>query len=103
MAFKNKAFSRFVQKEKIADEELRQAVNQLNAGQADAVLGGDVYKMRIPRPGEGKSGGYRVIVLFKSDDKAFFVHGFAKKDLANITDKELKHFKDIAKNHACTK
>ncbi|MHC6202169.1 type II toxin-antitoxin system RelE/ParE family toxin [Breznakiellaceae bacterium SP9] len=97
-AFKNKVFSRFAQKGGIADDELKLAVAQLNAGQVDAVLGGDVYKMRIPRTGEGKSGGYRVIVLCKRGDKAFFVHGFAKKDAANITDKELKRFKENAKD-----
>ena len=56
-----------------------------------------MYKMRIPRPGEGKSGGYRVIVFFKSGDKAFFVYGFAKKDLANISDNQLKQFREDAK------
>ncbi|MDR1949001.1 MAG: type II toxin-antitoxin system RelE/ParE family toxin [Spirochaetaceae bacterium] len=37
-------------------------VNQLEAGQSGANLGGGVYKQRIARPGAGKSGGYRVIV-----------------------------------------
>ena len=65
--FKYTRFSRFASKEGITDHELLEAVDQLEAGQADANLGGDVYKVRIARPGEGKSkqtsfAGHRVIV-----------------------------------------
>jgi hypothetical protein len=41
--FKNTRFARFAGKEDISDNELREAVNQLEAGQADANLGGNVY------------------------------------------------------------
>jgi hypothetical protein len=51
--FKNTRFTRFAKKEGITDNELREAVNQLEAGQPDADLGGGVYKIRIARPGEG--------------------------------------------------
>ena len=76
---------------------MREAVNQLEAGQADADLGGGVYKVRIARSGEGKSGGYRVIVFFKSEERTFFVYGFAKSDRANIDRGELQAFKEDAK------
>jgi len=95
--FKNTWFNRFAKKEGITDNELREAVNQLEAGQADADLGGGVYKVRIARPGEGKSGGYRVIVFFKSEERAFFVYGFTKSDKANIDRSELRGFKIDAK------
>jgi len=97
--FKNIRFTRFACKEDIFDRELKEAVNQLETGQADANLGGNVYKMRIARTGEGKSGGYRVIVLFRSGDKTFYVYGFAKSDKANINEKELKTFKKAAKKY----
>ena len=96
--FKNKAFSRFARKEGIGDGELKAIVPQLEANQSDADLGGNVYKMRVARPGEGKSGGYRVIVLFRSGEHTFFVHGFVKSDLANIDDKQLRRFKEMAKD-----
>jgi hypothetical protein len=96
--FKNTWFTRFARKEGISDEELRDVVKQLEAGQPDADLGGDVYKMRVSRPGEGKSGGYRVIVFFRSEDKTFFVYGFAKAQRGNIGQKELRIFKDDAKD-----
>jgi hypothetical protein len=95
--FKNTWFNRFAKKEGITDDELREAANQLEAGQADADLGGGVYKVRLARPGEGKSGGYRVIVFFKSEERTVYVYGFAKADRANIGRDELRGFKHDAK------
>ena len=95
--FKNTRFARFARKEDISDDELRDVVKQLEAGQPDADLGGDVYKMRIARPGEGKAGGYRVIVFFRSEDRTFFEYGFAKSDRDNIDEGDLRVFKKRAK------
>jgi hypothetical protein len=97
--FKNSWFSRFAAKEAISDDELRGIVDQLEAGQPDADLGGHVYKQRIPRPGEGKAGGYRVIVFFRSGDKTFFQYGFPKSERANISKKELRYYKEMAKDY----
>jgi hypothetical protein len=55
--FKNQWFTRFAAKERIADEELKAMINQLEAGQADADLGSGVYKVRVARPGADKSKG----------------------------------------------
>ena len=53
--------------------------------------------MRLARPGEGNSGGYRVVVFFKSGTCTFYVHGFAKSETANISKKELIDLKKLAK------
>ncbi|MDR1470797.1 MAG: type II toxin-antitoxin system RelE/ParE family toxin [Spirochaetaceae bacterium] len=95
--FKNQWFSRFVEKEGIFDDELKDAVRLLEAGRSDADLGGGVYKLRLARFGGGKSGGYRVIVFFKSGKRAFFVYGFAKSNRDNISVKQLKGFKLAAR------
>jgi len=79
------------------DTELKETVDQLELGQADADLGGDVYKMRVARLGEGKSGGYRVIVFFRSEERTFFVYGFKKSDRENIDRGELQGFKERSK------
>ena len=94
--FKNTWFSHFADKEGITDGELVEAVNLLEAGQADD-LGGGVYKMRLVRPGEGKSGGYRVIVFYRTEERTFFVYSFAKANRGNISEKELRIFKKRAK------
>jgi hypothetical protein len=95
--FKYTRFSRFASKEGITDHELLEVVNQLEDDQADANLGGDVYKVRIARPGEGKRGGHRVIVYFRNEFRTFFSYGFSKNDRGNISRKELKRFKEDAK------
>jgi len=95
--FKYTRFSRFAGKEGITDQELLEAVDQLEADQADANLGGDVYKVRIARQGEGKRGGHRVIVYFRNEFRTFFSYGFSKNDKGNISRKELKRFKEGAK------
>jgi hypothetical protein len=96
--FKNTWFNRFAGKEDITDDELKELVNKLEAGQVKGDLGGGVYKPRVARSGEGKSGGYRVIVFFKSKKGAFFVYGFAKSDRANINHEELRIFKKRSKD-----
>jgi len=95
--FKYTGFDRFANKEGITDNELLEIVNQLEADQADANLGGDVYKVRVARQGEGKSGGHRVIVYFRNEFRIFFVYGFSKSDRSNISGKDLKRFKRDAK------
>ncbi|MCL1985260.1 MAG: type II toxin-antitoxin system RelE/ParE family toxin [Betaproteobacteria bacterium] len=95
--FKNKWFSRFARKEAISDESLYEAVKQIEAGSYDADLGAGVFKQRIARPGEGPSGGYRIILCLKLEKRTFFVYGFAKSDRANIAQDETREFKKLAK------
>jgi len=95
--FKSRWFQRFARKEGIADAVLRQAVARAEKGQIDADLGGGVIKQRIARPGQGKSKGYRTIVLFRRGARAFFVYGFSKSQRANIDNDEEGQFKEAAK------
>jgi hypothetical protein len=95
--FKNKAFARFADRNDISDEDLCDAVQRASRGLIDADLGGGVIKQRIARKGEGKSGGFRSMILFRAGTRAVFVHGFAKKDSANIDAGELKALKKLAK------
>ena len=95
--FKSTWFSRFADKEDISDDELKEIVDRLEAGQADANLGGGVYKVRTTRPGKGKSGGYRIIVFFRSEERTFYAYGFPKSGMDNISEKQLRNFKTAAK------
>ena len=94
--FKTKPFARFAAKEGIADAVLRDAIRRAEAGLVDADLGSGVIKQRLARPGQGKSGGFRSIVLFRRQATAFFVYGFAKNDRDNIDRQELKAFRLLA-------
>ena len=48
------------------------------------------------RQGQGKSGGFRSIILFRRGLKAFFVYGFAKRDQDNIRRDELNAFRKLS-------
>jgi hypothetical protein len=95
--FKTKKFDRFASKERIEDAVLLQAVRRAESGSIDADLGGGVLKQRVARPGEGKSGGYRTLIVFRSGDRAVFIHGFAKGSQENITALEKRELKAAAK------
>jgi hypothetical protein len=64
----------------------------------DGGLGCGVYKRRIARQGAGKRSGYRVVVYYRSGERAFFVYGLAKSDRDNIEDDERRKFKRTAKH-----
>jgi hypothetical protein len=95
--FKSRRFDRFARREGIPDATLRDAIERAERGQIDADLGGGVIKQRIARPGEGRSGGYRTIVLFRRGRLAFFVRGFGKSEQANIDASEVTQFKELAR------
>ena len=63
--FKGKSFVRFARKEVIGDRELCRVARDIERGRIDADLGGGVIKQRLSRPNEGKSGGYRAIILYR--------------------------------------
>lgn len=95
--FRNAWFERFARKQRITDAALIDAVRRAERGQVDADLGGGVIKQRVARTGQGKSGGYRTIILYRQERRAFFVFGFAKSEQANIDDDEEAQFKKMAK------
>jgi len=96
--FKNAWFGRFTRREKISADALWDAIERAENGQIDADLGGGVIKQRIARPGEGKSKGYRSIVLFRKGELSFFVYGFSKSELGNIREDEEEQFKKMARH-----
>jgi hypothetical protein len=95
---KSKWFQRFAKKEGIEDSALKEAVDRAEKGQIDADLGGEVIKQRIARPGQGKSKGYRAIILFRREARAVLMYGFPKSQQGNISTDEEKEFKAAAKH-----
>jgi hypothetical protein len=60
-------------------------------------LGSGVIKQRVARPGQGRSGGFRVLVAYRAKSRSVFLFGFAKNERENIDDDELATLRDIAK------
>jgi len=94
--FKTRAFGRFARKERLADATLCEAIKRAERGLLDADLGGQVIKQRVARPGQGRSGGYRTLIAYRSKTRAVFMFGFAKNDQDNVSDDELAELKKAA-------
>ena len=94
--YKTKIFARLARRERIKDDKLCEAVARAERGLIDADLGGGVIKQRLPRQGQGRSGGFRVIVFYRTSTRTVFVDGFAKSEQDNIDDDDLRLFRDLA-------
>lgn len=96
--FKTKWLARFARREGITDKSLREAIERADSGLIDADLGGGLIKQRVARKGQGRSGGYRMIVGYRIKERAVFLLGFAKNERENIENDELLSLREIAQN-----
>src|ERR1035437_6893517 len=94
--FKTRWLARFARQERITDESLLEAIARAERGLIDADLGGGLIKQRVARQGQGRSGGYRMMIAYRPSDRAVFLYGFAKNDRENIESDELLSFRQIA-------
>ena len=94
--FKTKWFIRFARKQGIKDSKLIKAIEEIEEGLNDGDLGGGLMKKRVARTGEGKSGSYRTIVVYRSKIRSVFVYAFPKNEKANLSPEELEAYKELA-------
>ncbi len=94
--YKYRGFEKWAKKQGLSDDDLKKSIIEIENGLIDANLGGNVYKKRIAKLGQGKRGSYRTILLMKLSDKVIFAHGFAKGEKDNVTQNELEGFKIMA-------
>jgi len=59
-------------------------------------MGNHLFKVRVKREHNGKSSGYRTIIVYQKNDRAIFLYGFGKNDKENISKTELQYFKKLA-------
>jgi hypothetical protein len=97
-SFKTKWLARFARREGIADKSLREAIERAERGLIDADLGGGLIKQRVARQGQGRSGGYRIIIAYRVKDRAVLLFGFAKNERENISTDELLILREVAGN-----
>ncbi len=90
-----KWFKKWARKTNLSDENLLEAIENLENGLSVADLGGNIYKVRVKRPGKGKSSGFRTIVVYRIEEKAIFLYGFGKNEKSNIDKQELSYFKKL--------
>lgn len=61
-------------------------------------LGSGIYKVRMAsNSGQGKSSGARAVLVYKKEDKIFWLHVFKKNEKENISTTELKKLKVLSK------
>ena len=94
--FKTRWFARYARREQIEDRSLCGAIERAERGIVDADLGGGVIKQRVARAGQGRSGGYRVLIAYRFGDRSVFLYGFAKNERENIKEDELATLREIA-------
>lgn len=95
---KTKLFAKWADKNKVSEQSLVIAANEIVLELYEANYGGGVLKKRVANKGRGKSGSTRTIVAFKKGKNCFFIYGFEKNEKSNISSNEEKAFKIIAKS-----
>lgn len=91
-----KTFARFARSEGISDEDLAEAVRRAEQGLIDADLGGGLIKQRVARKGQGRSGGYRVMIAFRMESFAVLLFGFAKSAESNLDNRQVNVLRGFA-------
>jgi hypothetical protein len=94
--YKTSQFNRWPKKNNLEDADLGNAAREMAEGLYDADLGGGLFKKRIARSGQGKSGGFRTMIASNREDRWFFLYGFAKNERSNISKKEQEALKKLA-------
>ena len=94
--FAIKTFARWMRKNKVTQEDLLDATQEMVNGLIDADLGGYVVKKRLALHGRGKSSGARTIVATKFGERWFFLFGFEKNERSNIDRDEFKSLQQLA-------
>jgi hypothetical protein len=92
--FKTRTLAKFTRQNGISDANPAAAVENALRGLVDADLGGHIIKQRVARPGQGKRGGFRMLIGLRPG-LAIFLFGFAKNERENIDDDQLKDLREI--------
>jgi len=94
--FATKSFGRFCRRERVDDLHLCEAIERAERGLIDADLGSGLIKQRVARVGQGRSGGFRVLLAYQPRIRAAFLYGFAKSERGNVDGDELARLRRAA-------
>ena len=98
LKLKTKWFNKWAKKNLISDDILLDTLKNIPNKLGVVDLGSGLYKVRTPKTGKGKSGGFRTIVVYREEYISIFVFGFSKTDKGNLNNEELKYFKKLSKD-----
>jgi hypothetical protein len=95
-AFESRWFKRWSKKNGLKKADLLDALERMINGSGVVNLGGNIYKIRVAKNGQGRSGGFRTILIFKKGKRSLFIYGFEKNDQDNIDKGTLADYKKFA-------
>ncbi len=95
--YETRWFKKWVDKKGLLYTDLVEAVVRIDNGLGTVDLGSGLYKVRIAKQGQGRSGGYRTILIYRENKRAMFIYGFEKNDIDNIDKATLNDYKRYAK------
>ncbi len=98
LKLKTKWFNKWAKKNALSDKILLKTIENISGKLGTVKLGFGLYKIRTPKIGQGKSGSFRTIVVFKKSKIAIFVYGFSKSEKNSLGKDELKYFRKLAKD-----
>ncbi len=90
-----KWFKKWSKKVKLTNDDLLEAISDLEDGLSTTDLGSHLFKVRVKREHSGKSSGFRTIIVYQENEKAIFLYGFGKNEKENIDKSELQYFKKL--------
>lgn len=90
-----KWFKKWSKKVKLTNDDLLEAISDLEGGLSTIDLGSHLFKVRVKGKHSGKSSGFRTIIVYQEDEKAIFLYGFGKNEKENIDKAELQYFKKL--------
>lgn len=95
-AFESRWFKKWSKKNGLKKVDLLDALKRTINGSGVVNLGGYIYKIRIAKNGQGRSGRFRTILIFKKGKRSLFIYGFEKNDQDNIDKGTLADYKKFA-------
>ena len=95
-AFESRWFKKWSKKNGLKKADLLDALERTINGSGVVNLGGNIYKIRVAKNGQGRSGGFRTILIFKKGKRSLFIYGFEKNDQDNIDKGTLADYKKFA-------
>ena len=98
LRLKTRWFAKWAKKSFVSDAALLKTIQSLTNNLNTVDLGGGLFKVRTPRKGQGKSGSFRTLIVYRKGEIAIFVYGFSKSERDNLDKDELKDFKKLAKD-----
>lgn len=94
--YETRWFHRWAREQGLPTAHLCTAIHEMTAGLYEADLGGGLLKKRLPRPGQGKRGGFRVLIATNKSSRWVFLFGFPKNERGNIDKRQEEALKALA-------